>query len=707
MESYSFDSQTVSVEQGNLMNFLDKIICKPDQLIDQTATKEVIEQWKGDICSSFGDLGLLNVKVNKKLLLKNQIELECIDSSIQEWISRFYSITQENDVKDEIIKFEAEFQNIFGGESKTANEELIHKFIELSVIDTQEVQVLISIELTDLVIKESSIGKIEATYACILGKIFIENIDFLISEIKSVTVKNRLLKLIPDILINYDKMSQQSVITFIISHLIKSIRVESSSDEAQVELVQDDSKYSNSVQFINELRKNLLVSIIAEPRLRLFIRNIINEIILSKHSDINQQAPTSGINLGEGISSSNLFYGLTTNLSSKTFYLKLYTFEILLHFLSHANPESVAFITAQYSTYFNNVIEKCLVDFYPQMRYATMKFALIVYDKLNLNLLDNEVFMTQILPKICVNRYFPAEGMRKLALELWKKIVDMNGIKIIKAKFTHFLIIYLQEMQSSSFEAVEGGVRCLQELIMKVYDPSDHFVIFEVYYKAVIRILNECLKSKFPNVRISVLNASGHILPILALYVFGDELDEESDESSKIKIEFQEIFTILKLHLFDSIYDVRDSAGYCYKTLLEKDKQHSYSKFLADFNSTDIFKIFEDKERESTIIVIKERISKLKLLYPGFSEDIKEWEYLDGSAQLVKEFCDSEEHLKYFKMCVSFFEKHLSTLHPFLRKTVWKAINQSIKRFSKSEVDNYLDEIKDIIEREIKSKKLI
>src|SRR5690606_9211217 len=84
-----------------------------------------------------------------------------------------------------------------------------------------------------------------------------------------------------------------------------------------------------------------------------------------------------------------------------------------------------------------------LVDFWQQVRFPCLNLLSGYYYS---NLLNDTFFIENILPKICLNRYIPVDGVKTLALKLWKDIVDINGVNIIKSNYDKFLNTYIIEL---------------------------------------------------------------------------------------------------------------------------------------------------------------------------------------------------------------------------------------------------------------------
>ena len=157
-----------------------------------------------------------------------------------------------------------------------------------------------------------------------------------------------------------------------------------------------------------------------------------------------------------------------------------------------------------------------LVDFFAQVRFSSLKFLTNLYELFiirNSNLIENRYFLQKLVPKVCLNRYIPVEGVRNTALSLWKLIVKENGIKLIKEYFPCFLDTYLFEMASKSPLAKEASCRCLQEIIMKVADDNNKIVIEKKSF-LIFSLLKNCIKDSGFNVREAALNSSGYVFNV-------------------------------------------------------------------------------------------------------------------------------------------------------------------------------------------------
>ena len=104
----------------------------------------------------------------------------------------------------------------------------------------------------------------------------------------------------------------------------------------------------------------------------------------------------------------------------------------------------------------------------PRIRFWIINLLLSINSFYSLK--NEKIFMKNILPHICLNRYLQVEGIKKNTMILWKEITALGGIEYIKSNYEDFLTCYLNELKTHGMIEREAACRCIQELIMKVYD---------------------------------------------------------------------------------------------------------------------------------------------------------------------------------------------------------------------------------------------
>ena len=336
----------------------------------------------------------------------------------------------------------------------------------------------------------------------------------------------------------------------------------------------------------------------------------------------------------------------------------------------------------------------------PQLRYWIINY--LISFNTNFPLKNDEYFIHNVLPLICLNRYLPVDGVKNNSMTLWKTVVEMNGISIIKNNYESFLICYLNELSSISESGKEAACRCVQELIMKVYEPTLHKEIVKKHYKDMLQKMIKCARDPCYNVRESGLISIG--------YVYGN-IKEFIDNDKEI---IDDICILIKEHCFDNIIEVRDASAFALriygsqKGKLNEDYISFYIKLLNSVNNSDeINNLYQEIKKEIfTNITIKQDF--------GFMREVEINEVKDGVIHLIKELCDAPNNYLYneFKMtkdnllmtvidylCKN-YHNGLSNLN---KKTVWEALSVLMLQIDKSEVEFYLDYIIDILLSELEN----
>ena len=179
------------------------------------------------------------------------------------------------------------------------------------------------------------------------------------------------------------------------------------------------------------------------------------------------------LDLFEMIESFNLIHILLENFDSDNIASQCSSFETMQLLINILSFKQIF----QYKSVILTKLSTTLLCYSQQVRFSSIRFLLSFYElclrnKITL-LTEDEGFIKNILNIICLNRYVPVEGIKTNSLSLWKLIVGNNGINIIKKNFMIFYDLYVKELGSTSYLTREASCRCIQELFMKVYEPSN------------------------------------------------------------------------------------------------------------------------------------------------------------------------------------------------------------------------------------------
>lgn len=79
-----------------------------------------------------------------------------------------------------------------------------------------------------------------------------------------------------------------------------------------------------------------------------------------------------------------------------------------------------------------------------------------------------EVYYDILLPRMCINRYFVADGVRSYSQATWAMLFGQRGKDLVAQFCPSFVQFYLAQTQVSSFEMREAVCHCIGELVSKI-----------------------------------------------------------------------------------------------------------------------------------------------------------------------------------------------------------------------------------------------
>jgi hypothetical protein len=335
----------------------------------------------------------------------------------------------------------------------------------------------------------------------------------------------------------------------------------------------------------------------------------------------------------------------------------------------------------------------------PRIRFWIINLLLSINSFYNLK--NEKIFMKEILPHICLNRYLEVEGIKKNTMVLWKQITILEGIEYIKGNYEDFLSCYLNELRSHGMIEREAACRCIQELIMKVYEEESHRKIIDKYYKDMLELTIKCCHDSCWNVRESGFISLG--------YVFGNIKKNLETDTNIYNNIVNEINTLIKLHCFENIIEVRDASAYALQIYLSKggelpnDFLNFYIDLVKNLNNIDKLKEYLDPIKKQIFSYITEKQDF------GFMREVDEVDFTDGINHIIKEISSVKEKEKNFidkeikidelimividNLCKN-YNIGLSNLN---KKTIWETLTVLFLKVEKYDVEMYLDYIIDIL----------
>ena len=405
------------------------------------------------------------------------------------------------------------------------------------------------------------------------------------------------------------------------------------------------------------------------------------------------------------IEKSKIFIDLITNDENNDLFPILFlSYEILTTYLKM--PFFNKYFNKNISTFMPLILPRCAkhISFIsPRIRFWIINLLLSINSFHNLK--NENVFMKQILPHICLNRYLEVEGIKKNTMILWKQITVPEGIQYIKHNYEDFLSCYLNELKSHGMIEREAACRCIQELIMKVYEEDIHRKIIDKYYKDMLELTIKCCHDSCWNVRESGFISLG--------YVFGNVKKNLEADINIYNKTIKEINTLIKLHCFENIIEVRDASAYALTIFLEKggelpeDLIKFYLDIIKNLNDLNKLKEYLDPIKKEIFSYITEKQDF------GFMREIDEIDFTDGINHIIKEissikekgknFIDKEIKIEELIMIVidNLCKNYNIGLSNLNKKTIWETLTVLFLKVEKYDVEMYLDYIIDILIKEL------
>jgi hypothetical protein len=713
MEEKENSNQEKKYDLAKLDKFLNKVITKLDSGIEQIGKenenilsgwiKEIKDVKSSDFFITNFDKKLYEENINRPdLELDEQVELH---SHLNEFYTNFEKLTDSTTPNQDI---------------QLSNENFINKFSEMK-FSIQE-----QIEIEEFLINQLNTNSQWEVLKLVL-MIFSSILKFNVED------KN-----------NFNKQKIISTVNENFTKLIKhhEYRLRTELPKFIKDVISVDNKVIN-----------------------LFFEELTQDIFWNFNLDLEQESITQHKNKNDIVitldTSKNILFEITQFLSSKSNpnkitniitqkiideYVKfldnsnkgvrLSSYEILQNFIQliENNSDDYKELFSYFSSEFKEKVlyklSQTLVDFYPQVRFSSINFLSKYYwfclRKLNLNLLTEKFYFVNILPKVCVNRYLPVEGVKNTSLTLWKELVNLNGIKILKENFSGFLETYLQEMGSKSHLGREAGCRCLQEILIKVYEENStsHNEIISKKSKLILELISNCIKDPCWSVREAALNSAGYIFSNLTK-IFVNELEQE--ERNLLILNFTDL---LKLHLHENIYEVRDASAFAIKVLLKNLSDENFNKFEEITKIKELFNlcinyIQDSSMLESAYSEFKNKIYQSIVNNPpsdstssqidmGFMREPDKWEFVDGIIDLIRELSEEDLFISpnsnkcLFKLndtlqiVIDYYCKSNATLENLSKKSLWKCLTSLFLKLKKQDIEIYFELIGNYLITEIK-----
>jgi len=142
------------------------------------------------------------------------------------------------------------------------------------------------------------------------------------------------------------------------------------------------------------------------------------------------------------------------------------------------------------------LVGRGLGDNWSQVRYASSLCARSFYQVI-MNCPDQETytpFNEILIPRMCLNRYYVAEGVRNYSIETWRMVFGDSGKQMV-CKFADAVANYYISQSLADNHAVrEAACHCISEICTKVATDDEKKEPFRKHITALLEALVDCFK---------------------------------------------------------------------------------------------------------------------------------------------------------------------------------------------------------------------
>ncbi len=188
-------------------------------------------------------------------------------------------------------------------------------------------------------------------------------------------------------------------------------------------------------------------------------------------------------------------------------------------------------------------IAKGLADNWSQVRYASSVAVRNFFKVCSSEELRHKYFPL-LMPPMCLNRYYMAEGVKLYSQETWRMVVGEQGIELVIQYSQYIIDFYLTQAQADNHAVREAACHCISEICSKIA-PTNKEVIAP-FVERMLTGLIDCFKDMSWPVRDAACLACGHFVLIFP-------------QESKPKLE--ELMKLWLAHLSDNISSVRENSA--------------------------------------------------------------------------------------------------------------------------------------------------
>lgn len=363
---------------------------------------------------------------------------------------------------------------------------------------------------------------------------------------------------------------------------------------------------------------------------------------------------------------------------------------------------------------FADALEKGLADNWSQVRMAACcaarAFLLGIPEE------GRDEFFPQLLPPLCLNRYYIAEGVRIHCQGTWGMLFGVTGVGAVEKHLPSIVPFYIKQSEADNHAVREAACACIAELATKVgTDPVKQFV------PDLIKALLICFQDDSWPVRDAACVACGNFVAAFSV---------------ECESYLEQLLPLFYANLEDNIPSVRHGAAIALTKVSRKysddvlmDMLGKLSKLLeAVDEQSDDSSQFGDLSKKPAVFGVAmadDPAHTNQVMYscgslapkmrrggdgtaPGaggcsashhFKRPAQPWETTDGGVKLLMEMCDvvpAKPHLLKLIPKVSSATRHRNyEHHKNLLETIFKCLPVICRRLTKNKMKPFISDFLD------------
>lgn len=357
-----------------------------------------------------------------------------------------------------------------------------------------------------------------------------------------------------------------------------------------------------------------------------------------------------------------------------------------------------------------------LADNWSQVRLA----ASVACRELFLSISDDEAkkeaFYPMLLPRLCLNRYYMAEGVKLYNQQTWKLTVGDQGRVLVEKHIQEVISYYVMCTMADNHAVREAACLCIGELAVKISRS-----VLLPHVKSLVEVFCECFQDHSWPVRDTACVASGNFIrsypaecqdkiPVLMPMFLENLKDPISSVRQGAALSIANVLQAYQEAMFDQIKEILTDG---FAGLSDQPEESQRYQNLSSENATfGVVKKLRDNDVE---LHENQPMFSCGSLAPKmgrggssggcssamFKKNPEPWEFADGCVHLFAELTSvTDFHAKLHPMVSKISQachKRHYTLHLSFIETVLKRLPDIAERLGKRFFKPYLEDFMDTI----------